>query len=157
MPTSPCPSGSRQGALEAEVVVGAVFVAATPTPRLLPRSARAAHAARQRDRRHLDRRRGRGGDLARDHPHDPSFVEEGVIHYCVPNIPAAAPAEATAALSAAVLPYVRAIAALGLEQALLADPGLRAGVLLWRGRVNHPGIAAEAALPYTALADDDLR
>jgi alanine dehydrogenase len=151
------PERIEQEALEAEVVVGAVFLAATPTPKLLPRS--------------LVRRMLRGSviaDISIDaggvaetsspttHA-DPSFVEEGVIHYCVPNIPAAAPAEAAAALSAAVLPHVRAIATLGLEQALLVDPGLRAGVLLWRGRVNHPGIAAEAGLPYTALADDDLR
>jgi len=151
------PERIEQEALEAEVVVGAVFLAATPTPKLLPRS--------------LVRRMLRGSVIAdisidaggvaetsRATTHaDPSFVEEGVIHYCVPNIPAAAPAEAAAALSAAVLPYLRAIATLGLERALLADPGLRAGVLMWRGRVNHPGIAAEAGLPYTALADDDLR
>ena len=56
-----------------------------------------------------------------------------------------------------MLPHVRAIATLGLEKAFLADPGLRAGVLLWHGRVSHPGIATEAGLPCTALADDDLR
>ena len=151
------PERIEQEALEADVVVGAVFLAATPTPKLLPRS--------------LVRRMLRGSVLAdisidaggvaetsRATTHaQPSFVEEGVVHYCVPNIPAAAPAEAAGALSAAVLPYLRAIATLGLEQALRADAGLRAGVVLWRGRVNHPGIAAEAGLPYTALADDDLR
>lgn len=151
------PDRIEQEALEADVVVGAVFLAATPTPKLLPRS---LVARMPRGSVIADISIDAGGVAQTSHPTthaDPAFVEEGVIHYCVPNIPAAAPAQAAAALSAAVLPYARAIATLGLEQALLADAGLRAGVLLWRGRVNHPGIAAEAGLPYTALADDDLR
>ncbi|HET7730070.1 MAG TPA: FAD-dependent oxidoreductase [Usitatibacter sp.] len=151
------PQRIEEEALEAEVVVGAVFLAATPTPKLLPRS---LVSRMLRGSVIADISIDAGGVAETSHPTthaDPSFVEEGVIHYCVANIPAAAPAEAAAALSAAVLPYVQAIASLGLGPALLADPGLRAGVLLWRGGVNHPGIAAEAGLPYTALADDDLR
>lgn len=147
----------EEEALEAEMVVGAVFLAAKPTPKLLPRSliARMPRGSVIAD---ISIDAGGVAETSRPTTHaDPSFVEEGVIHYCVANIPAAAPAQAAAALSAAVLPHVRAIAMQGLARALIADPGLRAGVLLWRGRVNHPGIATEAGLPYTALADDDLR
>jgi alanine dehydrogenase len=150
------PDAVEREALRADLVVGAVFVAATPTPKLLPRS--------------LVRRMKRGSVIAdvsidaggvaetsRPTTHaEPTFVEEGVIHYCVPNIPAAEPAQAAAALSEAVLPYASTIAAHGLVQAVCDDPALRAGVLLWRGRVNHAAIAAEAGLPYTALADPDL-
>lgn len=151
------PEAIEREALEADLVVGAVFLAATPTPKLLPRG--------------LVRRMKRGSVIAdvsidaggvaetsRPTTHaDPAFVEEGVIHYCVPNIPAAAPAQAAAALSVAVLPYASAIASHGLAHAVRDDPALRAGVLIWRGRVNHAGIAAEAGLPYTALAEHDLR
>lgn len=151
------PQRVEEEALEADMVVGAVFLAATPTPKLLPRRL-VARMRRGSVIADISIDAGGVAETSRPTTHaDPSFVKEGVIHYCVANIPAAAPAQAAAALSAAVLPHVRAIAMQGLARALLADPGLRAGVLLWRGRVNHPGIAAEAGLPYTALADDDLR
>lgn len=151
------PERIAQEALEAEIVVGAVFLAAAPTPKLLPRSL-VARMLRGSVIADISIDAGGVAQTSRPTTHaDPAFVEEGVIHYCVPNIPAAAPAEAAGALSAAVLPYVRAMAALGLGRALAADAGLRAGVLLWRGRATHPGIAAEAGLPYTALADDELR
>jgi alanine dehydrogenase len=151
------PERIEQVALEAEIVVGAVFLAATPTPKLLPRSL-VCRMLRGSVIADISIDAGGVAQTSRPTTHaDPSFIEESVIHYCVPNIPAAAPAEAAAALSAAVLPHVRAIATLGLEKAFLADPGLRAGVLLWHGRVSHPGIATEAGLPYAALADDDLR
>lgn len=151
------PQRIEEEALEAEIIVGAVFLAATPTPKLLPRSL-VARMLRGSVIADISIDAGGVAETSRPTTHaDPSFIEEGVIHYCVPNIPAAAPAEAAAALSAAAWPYVEAIASLGLGRALAVDPGLRAGVLLWRGRVNHAGIAAEAGLPYTALADDDLR
>jgi len=76
-----------------------------------------------------------------------------VIHYAVPNMPAAVPREAAEAISAAVVPYARALAGLGIERALLEDAGLRAGMLAWRGRCTHEGIAREAGTPYAPLAD----
>jgi alanine dehydrogenase len=87
---------------------------------------------------------------------EPSYVEEGVIHYCVGNMPAARPREAAAAISAAALPYVIDMAEAGVAAALRVNPELREGVLLWQGRANHSGIAAEAGLPYTPLTDADL-
>jgi alanine dehydrogenase len=82
---------------------------------------------------------------------EPTFVEEGVIHYCVANIPAADPAASASALGDAVLPYVRELARRGNEAALRASPGLRGGLVLWRGGVSHRGIAEEAGLPYTPV------
>lgn len=142
--------------LDAELVVGAVFVAGQPTPKLLPRS--------------LVRRMRRGAVIAdisidaggvaetsRPTTHaEPTYVEEGVIHYCVPNIPAAAPEEAAAAISSAVLPYVRRIADAGIVESVRGDPHLKRAVLLWRGAVAHPDIAAEAGLPYTPVSDSVL-
>lgn len=143
-------------AVLADLVVGAVWNPGSPTPKLLPRS--------------LVRRMRRGAMIAdvcidgggvaetsRPTTHaDPTYVDEGVVHYCVANIPAADPTAAAAALSAAVAPYVTSLARLGVAGALLADPGLRAGVLLWRGQVCQRGIAAEAGLPYTALSEAQL-
>ena len=76
------------------------------------------------------------------------------MHFCVPNIPAADPAGAAAAISEAVLPYVLDIAAKdNVAAALMSHAELRGAVLLWEGRVTHAGIAAEAGLPYSALTD----
>ena len=135
----------------ADLVVGAAFVRAEPTPKLLPRS---LVARMKRGAMIVDISIDGGGvaETSRVTTHaDPIFVEEGVIHYCVANMPAAEPAAAAAALSEAVLPFVREIARLGIEDAVRADAALRSGVLIWRGGVVHPGIAAEANLPYTPL------
>jgi alanine dehydrogenase len=88
---------------------------------------------------------------------EPSYIEEGVVHYCVPNMPAAIPAEGATAIATAVLPFVRELAGKGIARAVSQNPSLQAGVLLWKGRVNHAGIAEEAGLPYVPLTDDDLR
>lgn len=144
------PESIEAHALAADLVVGAVFIPAAPTPKLLPRS--------------LVRRMRRGAVIAdisidaggvaetsRSTSHaEPTYVEEGVVHYCVPNIPAASPAQAAAALAAALLPYVERIANEGIEAAIRGDERLRDAVLVWRGHVRHPEIAAEAGLPYTS-------
>jgi alanine dehydrogenase len=73
----------------------------------------------------------------------PTYLEEGVVHYAVPNMPALVARTATLALSAAMLPYVSALANAGVEAALGADAGLAAGVMVWEGAVVHGGLAAD--------------
>jgi alanine dehydrogenase len=150
------PAAIERHALEADLVVGAVFVPGTPTPKLLPR----ALVARMKPGSVIvDISIDAGGVAETSHPTthaEPAFVEEGVVHYCVPNMPAAVARAGAAALSAAVLPYVRALAGKGISRALLDDAGLRAGVLVWRGRLTHAGIAAEAERPFAPLADAEL-
>jgi alanine dehydrogenase len=151
------PENVERHALDADLVVGAVFVAGAATPKLLPRS--------------LVRRMKRGAVIAdisidaggvaetsRPTTHaEPIYVEEGVVHYCVANIPAGKPLEAAAALSEAILPYVLDIAAYdNVAVALRRSAELRNAVLIWQGRVNHAGIAAEAGLPYSPLTDAAL-
>jgi alanine dehydrogenase len=155
--TDATPENVERHALDADLVVGAVFIAGAATPKLLPRS--------------LVRRMKRGAVIAdisidaggvaetsRPTTHaEPIYVEEGVVHYCVPNIPAGKPAEAAAALSAAILPYVLDIAAYdNVAVALRRSAELRNAVLIWQGRVNHAGIAAESGLAYSPLTDGDL-
>ena len=73
---------------------------------------------------------------------DPFFTVEGVVHYCVTNMPGAVARTATEALTHATLPYVQALAAQGLE-ALAADPGLHAGLHVHAGKIMHAGLALD--------------
>ncbi len=153
---SATPEAVERAALAADLVVGAVFVPGAPTPRLLPRS---LVARMKRGSMIVDISIDAGGvaETSRPTTHAaPTFVEEGVIHYCVTNMPAAEPAEAAAAISAAVLPYARELASKGIARAVRENAALRSGVLIWRGRVNHPGIAEEAGLAYTPVSERDL-
>ncbi len=76
---------------------------------------------------------------------DPTYVEHGVVHYAVPNMPSLVARTATLALTAVTLPAVRALAGRGLDAALDADPGLAAGVMVRDGAIVHRGLAADAA------------
>jgi len=78
------------------------------------------------------------------HSH-PFFVAEGIVHYCVTNMPGAVARTSTKALTHATLPYVQALAAQGLS-ALEVDPGLKAGLHVHAGRVTHAGLAQDLGL-----------
>ena len=82
---------------------------------------------------------------------DPVYVEEGVVHYCVSNMPGAVPRTSTSALAAATLPYVRKLADLGARAALLADPSLARGVLVSAGHVTYKALAESLGLPFVPL------
>jgi alanine dehydrogenase len=150
------PQAIARHASDADLVVGAVFIAGAPTPKLLPRS---LVARMQRGAMIVDISIDAGGvaETSRPTTHaDPVYVDEGILHYCVGNMPAADPRASAAALAAAALPFVRELAGKGITRAVRENAALRAGVLLWKGRVTHPGIAADAGLPYTPLSDADL-
>jgi alanine dehydrogenase len=72
---------------------------------------------------------------------DPVYVEEGVVHYCVANMPGAVPRTATGALTAATLPYVLELAERGVEQALSSDPALAKGLMTRDGELVNPAVA----------------
>jgi len=81
----------------------------------------------------------------------PSYVDEGVVHFCVPNLPAQVPQSATAALAAAALPYVAAIARGGLMAAARADAGLAGAVQVHAGAVSAASIAHDTRRAYRQL------
>ena len=146
------PAAIESHALAADLVVGAASVPGAATPKLLPR----ALIARMRRGAMIVDIAIDGGGVAEtsrmtSHAH-PTYVEEGVIHYCVPNMPAAEPRAASEALSAAVLPYARELAAKGIARAVRENAALANAVLLWRGQVTHPAIAERAGVAYTALS-----
>src|SRR3569623_3322934 len=76
---------------------------------------------------------------------EPTYVVDGVIHYCVANMPGAVPLTSSHALNNATLPYGLAIARDGLA-ALTADAGLRSGENVHRGKITHPAVAAAIGL-----------
>ncbi|HET9651821.1 MAG TPA: alanine dehydrogenase, partial [Usitatibacter sp.] len=150
------PQAISEAVQQADLVVGAVFVPASPTPKLVPRSL----VRRMRPGSMIvDISIDAGGvaETSRPTSHaDPTYVEEGVIHYAVANMPAARPAEAAAALWRAAIPFVEEMARKGIGPAVRDNGALRAGVLLWRGRACHAGIAAEAGVPCVPLVREEL-
>jgi alanine dehydrogenase len=83
----------------------------------------------------------------------PLYVEEGVVHYCVPNMPAAVARTATLALTAATLPHVLAIAELGVKGAAQRDIGLAGGIQLHLGQVTHAHLARDTGRPHIRLIE----
>jgi len=77
---------------------------------------------------------------------DPVYMEEGVLHCCLPNLPAAVPQSSTAALTHATLPYVQRIADLGLEQATRSDRALNLGINIRDGKIIHEGVNAALSI-----------
>jgi alanine dehydrogenase len=84
---------------------------------------------------------------------DPVYQAEGIVHYCVANMPGGVPMTSTKALTNAALPYVQAIAAFGLREAISRDPGLRLGVNVASGRVTYRPVAEAHSLGYTPIGE----
>lgn len=71
---------------------------------------------------------------------EPTYVERGVVHYAVPNMPALVPRSSTLALTNATLPYILALAEQGVDAALAADPALALGLNVRAGEITHPAV-----------------
>ena len=133
--------GIREAALGADLLIGAVLVLGSKTPALVDR-------ATVQDMRSgsvvVDVDVDQGGCVETSRPttlKEPTFVEAGVTHYCVKNVPAAVPVTATRALSNALLPFVREVSGRGLSDALNSSPALRRGVVVAEGRVVDVALA----------------
>lgn len=139
---------------QADLVIGALLVPGKLAPRLISRK----HLQRMRPGSVLvDIAIDQGGiaETSRPSSHSqPLFVEEGVVHYCVPNMPAACACTATLALTQATFPYVLRLADRGLG-ALSEDPGLANGLQVHAGQITHRGLAEDVnrpVRPYTDVA-----
>ena len=82
---------------------------------------------------------------------NPLFVEEGINHYCVPNMPAAVARTATLALASATLPYVKSLCANGFQRAVEIDAALREGVQLHDGHLVHTHLARDTGREFVPL------
>jgi alanine dehydrogenase len=99
-----------------------------------------------------------GGCFETSHPTthgDPTFEVDGIIHYCVANMPGAVPITSTYALTNATLPYVLSLADNGIVEAARRDAGLKLGINVAHGKVTHPAVADGVGAPY-ASPDDVL-
>jgi alanine dehydrogenase len=85
--------------------------------------------------------------------HEPTFEVEGIIHYCVANMPGAVPISSTYALTNATLPYAVALADHGVADAIRRDPGLRLGVNVAGGKVTHPAVAEGVGAEYVPVEE----
>jgi alanine dehydrogenase len=133
----------------ADVVIGAVHVPGERAPQLVSRQQVATMKPRSVI---IDVAIDQGGCVATSRPtthRDPTYVAEGVLHYAVPNIPSAVVRTASHALNNALLPYIQAIAAGGLERAAADDAALGRGIGLVRGLPASPA-AASARRSMTA-------
>ncbi len=80
---------------------------------------------------------------------DPTFVEQGVVHYCVTNMPGVVPRTSTLALTNATLPYVLEVADKGWQGAVADNPEIAAGLNLWQGKLVNRAVAESLGLPFT--------
>lgn len=81
---------------------------------------------------------------------DPTYVVDGVVHYCVANMPGAVPLTSALALNHAVLPYTIALAEKGWKQALNSIPGFRPGLNVCQGEITHEAVAQSLNMPFSA-------
>ena len=139
------------GAVEkAELVIGAVLVPGAAAPKLVTRE---MLKTMKRGSVLVDIAIDQGGCFETSHAttHDaPVFVEEGVIHYCVANMPGAVARTSTLALNNATLPFVIRLAEEGVERALAASPHLEHGLNVAGGAIKHQAVAEALGLPFAA-------
>lgn len=131
---------------DADLVIGAVLVPGAAAPKLVSET---MVASMRPGSVLVDIAIDQGGCFATSRPtshEEPTYQVHSVTHYCVTNMPGAVPRTSTLALNAATLPYVQRLANLGLEAALEADPGLRAGLNISAGEVVSRPVAQALGL-----------
>jgi len=134
--------------ITADLVIGAVLIPGAAAPKLVGRE---LVRAMKPGAVMVDISIDQGGCFETSRPTThaaPTFVEEGVVHYCVTNMPGAVARTSTVALNNATLPFVLAIADRSWRGALSDDPHLRNGLNICRGQVTHPAVARDLGLPF---------
>jgi alanine dehydrogenase len=138
----------EQEILKADVVIGAVLTAGAAAPKLVRRE----HLSQMRTGSVLvDVSIDQGGCFETSHPttHDnPTYTVDGVVHYCVANMPGAAPRTSSEALGNATLPFGLKLADKGLD-ALKSDPHLAKGLNVLNGEITHPAVAEAFGKPFS--------
>ena len=137
---------------EADLVIGGVLIPGATAPKLVTR---AMVAEMKKGSVIVDVAIDQGGcvETARPTSHsNPSFEVDGVVHYCVTNMPGAVPHTSTLALTISTFPYVLRLANLGAREALLQDPGLAQGLNTWLGALTRRCVAESQERAWTAVA-----
>jgi alanine dehydrogenase len=137
---------------KAEVVIGAVLVPGAAAPKLVTRD---MLKTMKRGSVLVDIAIDQGGCFETSHATthaDPVYEVDGVIHYCVANMPGAVARTSAFALNNATLPFALKIANLGAEEAMRQDPHLAAGLNVSGGKIRHQAVAEALDLPFEAAA-----
>jgi alanine dehydrogenase len=136
---------------KADLIIGAVLVPGASAPKLVTRNM-------LKDVPNgaviVDVAVDQGGCIETTHPtthSNPTYYVEGVLHYCVANMPGAVPRTSTFALTNATLPYALKLANKGFPAAIVDDPSLKAGVNTYAGHVTYEAVAVSQDLEYTPL------
>jgi alanine dehydrogenase len=135
---------------DADLVIGAVLIAGAAAPKLVTR---AMVKTMKPGAVLVDIAIDQGGcfETSRPTTHaEPTYMLDGVIHYCVTNMPGAVPRTSTFALTNATLPYVKSLADHGWRVALAKDAGLAQGLNVHAGQLTHEAVAAALGLDYRA-------
>jgi alanine dehydrogenase len=137
----------------ADVLVGGVLIPGAAAPKLVTRD---MVKTMKKGSVIVDVAIDQGGCVEGVHPtthSHPTFEVDGVIHYCVANMPGAVPRTSTIALTNATLPYTRTLANLGFERAIRENSGLAEGVNVLDGRITYRAVAESQNREYTPLAE----
>ncbi|MDA8121667.1 MAG: alanine dehydrogenase [Deltaproteobacteria bacterium] len=128
-------------ATEADLVISTVLVVGGKAPVLISRE---LLRRMKKGAVVVDIAIDQGGSFETSRPtthESPYYIEEGIVHYCVTNMPAAVPRTSTVALTSATIPYILQLARSGVKEALRGIPALRAGLNTWQGKVTCEGVA----------------
>ena len=145
------PHTIREHLALADLVIGAVLIPAARAPQLITRD---DLKMMKNGSVIVDVAIDQGGCVQTSRPtthRDPVYVVEGVVHYCVTNIPGAVGRTSSIALCNATLPYVLKIATMGYRNAAKNDPGITAGVEMVEGTLTNQAVAETFNLPVTPL------
>lgn len=140
------PSNIEACVSQADLVIGAVLIPGAKAPKLITRD---MVRSMKKGSAIVDVAIDQGGcaETSRPTTHDaPLYVEEGVVHYCVTNMPGAVPLTSTFALTNVTVPYALALADKGWEKALADDPALARGLNVAEGKICNPNVAEALGL-----------
>jgi alanine dehydrogenase len=145
------PTTVRRLVKEADVVVGAVLITGAKAPRLVTRE---MLKTMKKGAVIVDVAIDQGGcfETSKATTHgEPIYTVEGVVHYCVANMPGAVPKTSTLALTNATLPYAVEIANKGWQKAMQENPEIKAGANVVKGKVTYQGVSDAFGLAYTPI------
>lgn len=144
----------EEAVIHSDLVIGAVLVPGAKAPKLVTRD---MISRMQKGSVVVDIAVDQGGciETCKATTHEnPTFVVDGVVHYCVANMPGAVARTSTFALTNVTLKYARMIARDGIDRAIMKDKPLRLGVNIYKGKLVYEQVATDLELPYTPLQLD---
>ncbi|MGA2325406.1 MAG: alanine dehydrogenase [Bryobacteraceae bacterium] len=141
----------REALRQADLVIGGVLVPGASTPKIVRRD---MLRLMKKGAVMVDVSIDQGGCFETSHPTthtDPIYFVDGVLHYCVSNMPAAVPHSSTLALTNATFPYLLALANQGFEAACQSHRAIREGVNTFQGHVTYPAVAESQGRPWKEI------